>query len=108
MRPVVIKQTNIGITAAVPLDQYLNPFQVTLACIISGAPTYQAEYTYDDVFNVAAGNQTWWVMSDVPAGTVGNAEATLDNPVKAVRLNVTAVGAPTDSVTMTVNQSGAR
>ena len=106
MRPVVITTPGgAANTAAVPLDQYLTPFQVTVACVVNGTVAYSLQYTYDDVFNVAAGSVTWWTDSAIPVGTVANAETTYDNPIKAVRLSQ-ASGAGT--VTMTVNQAGVR
>ena len=76
-----------------------------MACVVNGTVAYSLQYTYDDVFNIAPANVTWWTDSAIPVGTAVNAETTYDNPIKAVQLNQ-ASGAGT--VTMTVNQAGAR
>ena len=106
MRPIVITQTGIGTTAPVPLDRYISPFEVTLRCVVSGNPVYGVQYTYDDVFSVAPGSIDWLNSTAIPAGSTTSLQDNYDNPVSAVRINLTGVGAPTDSVKMTVNQAG--
>jgi hypothetical protein len=106
MRPVVITQTNTGATVPVPLDLYIAPFMVTVRCKISGAPVYSLQYTYDNVFETASGSIDWLTASDVPVGTAVSVESVFDNPVSAIRMVIASVGAPTDSVKMTVNQAG--
>lgn len=108
MRPITILQTNVGDSVAVPLDLYLNPFNATIQCVITGGPTYTVQYTNDNVYAVgyvaAAGN--WFNLAGITAA-VANAVDSLISPVTAIRLRVTAVGAPTDSVQMRVTQAGA-
>ena len=107
MRPITRTQTNVGDDIPVPLDLYLTPFNVTIQCVISGGPTYTVQYTNDDVYaanyNPATGN--WFDLAGI-TGAVVNAVDSLISPVTAIRLRVTAVGAPTDSVQMRVTQAG--
>lgn len=108
MRPIVITQIGLGQTVPIPLDRYLTPFQVTARCVISGTPTYGLLYTTDDVFSVAAGAIDWQSSADLPAGSQASGNASFDDkvPITALALNISAVGAPTDSVKLTVNQAG--
>ena len=108
MRPIVITQKGVGQTVPIPLDRYLTPFQVTARCIVSGTPTYGLLYTYDDPFSVAPGSIDWQSSSDLPAGTTGNGNASFNSgvPITALALNISGVVAPTDSVKVTINQSG--
>ncbi len=105
MRPVVITQATNDVSAAVPLDLYLTPFQVTIGCTVTGVVSYKLQYTYDNPFTVAAGDIVWRDATDIPAGTTANAESTFDNPVAALRLNK---ASGSGSVTATISQAGAR
>lgn len=108
MRPITRVQTNVGNDVPIPLDIYLTPFNITIQCVISGGPTYTVQYTDDDVFavgyNPATGN--WTNHANLTAQT-GNSIGTIISTVTAIRLQVTAVTAPTDSVQMRVTQAGA-
>jgi hypothetical protein len=101
MRPVIYRVTNVGDGVAIPLDIFRGPFSATLACVISGTPTYSVEFTLDD----PAAPVTWFPMDNLTAKTA-NATDTLIAPVRAVRLRVTAVGNAADYVEMTVVQAG--
>ena len=107
MRPITRLQTNVGDDVPIPLDIYLTPFNVTVQCVISGGPTYTVQYTNDDVFaagyDPATGN--WFDLAGI-TGAIVDAVDSLISPVTAVRLRVTAVAAPTDSVQMIVTQAG--
>jgi hypothetical protein len=93
-----------GSSPWIPLDNYGPPMQVAATgYVMSGSPTYQLDYTNDDVFGT-------WLPSNVPfpraqawpslTGKTGTANAVIDQPVRAVRLTLTAVG----SVQLTVLQ----
>ena len=80
----------------VPWDTQTVDFQVSVfGAVVSGNPTYQLDYTYDDVFGT-------WLPAGVPfpraltsgtlVGLTGNAEGALTNPIRASRLTLTAVG----------------
>jgi hypothetical protein len=101
MRPITYRVTNTGDGVPIPLDIFRDPFAVTLACVVSGGPTYSVEFTCDDPANVV----TWFPLANLTA-KVANASDTLISPVTAVRLRVTAVGAPADYVEMRVLQAG--
>lgn len=107
MRPITRTQTGVGDSIAIPLDLYLTPFNVTIQCVISGGPTYTVQYTNDDVYATAyvAASGNWFDLANL-TGQLVNAIDTLISPVTAIRLRVTAVGAPTDSVVMRITQAG--
>jgi hypothetical protein len=107
MRPVQVSTAGSGTeTAPVPLDQYLNPFSVSMACIVTGVATYTVEWTNDGIWDPAFDPATanWFPGPANLVGAVDNEAGSLQAPVAAVRCRQTA-GA--GSVTMRVTQSGA-
>lgn len=107
MRPITTTVTDVGVSAPIPLDLYLKPFQVTIQCVKSGTPTYSVQYTNDDVFSASYNPATgeWNDLSAI-SGISVDAVDTLISPVTAIRLNITAVVDPTDSVVMRTTQAG--
>lgn len=109
MRPITVTVTDVANSSPIPLDIYLKPFQVTIQCVISGTPTYTVQYTNDDVFaegyDPDDAGSTWFDLSGID-DAVANAVDSLISPVTAIRLVVSAVGDPADSVTMRVTQAG--
>lgn len=107
MRLVSLTVTGVGVSAPIPLDNYISPFNVGFGVLIAGAPTYSVQHTFDDVF--AAGfnpaTATWFTHPTIVNQTA-NADGNYAFPVVAVRLNVTAVGAGTDSATLKLIQAG--
>lgn len=80
----------------VPWDTYAVDFQVSVSGnAISGTPTWQVDYTYDDVFGT-------WLPSGVPFpraktlntlnGVTGDLDGQFTLPIRASRLTVTNVG----------------
>lgn len=101
MRPITYRVTNVGDGVPIPLDIFRDPFAVTMACRISGTPTYSVEFTCDD----PAAPVTWFALANMTA-KVADASDTLISPVTAIRLRVTAVGNAADYVEMRVLQAG--
>jgi hypothetical protein len=77
-------------------DQQFSDFQVSIAgFVLSGAPTWQVDYTYDDPFGT-------WQPAGIPFprafvhpilnGEAGTADGNFDKTVRASRLTLTAVG----------------
>jgi hypothetical protein len=90
----------------VPWDMFIKNFQVAIqANVLSGSPTYQVDVTQDDVFGT-------WLPSGVPfprafpwpglVGATASVLSSIDKPVRASRLTLTAVG----SVQLTQQQAG--
>lgn len=107
MRPqsVTADQTvNGGASTPIIMDIMSGLFNSTVACRpLTGTPTYKVQYTYDDPFAVAG--ITNWVDSAVIVGIVNiPKDQAIANPIRAVRVVITAGGAST--VLMTVLQSG--
>ena len=93
-----------GVTAPVPLDQYISPFNVSLAIAPVGAATYSVQYTFDDPFTATFDPNTalWFNHPDLTAET-GINDGNFAFPVRATRLDV--AGANAD-VTFYVTQAG--
>lgn len=101
MRPIYISQTAAGSTAAVPMDQYISPFNVGFGVKTTGTVNYTVQHTFDDVFNSAV-TPTWFNHPVIAAQTT-NQDGNYAFPVKAIRLTVNS-GAGTAA--MTILQAG--
>ncbi len=85
----------------VPWDANVRvPFAVSAAGVInSGAPTWQVDVTFDDVYNTAPNAITAWPWASL-TGKNGNAFDVITNPaVRASRLTLTAIGVVTGTFT---------
>lgn len=106
MRPVTVSVTGVGSSAPIPMDVYLNPFNVSMQCTVNGVVTYNVEWTNDDIwapgYNPATGN--WFAAAANLTGATTAQTGTLISPVTAIRIRNSA-GAGTS--TMRVVQSGA-
>jgi hypothetical protein len=93
-----------GVTAPVPLDQYISPFNVSLAIVPSSTATYTVQYTFDDPFDAGfdAATAIWFNHPDLTAES-GNNDGNFAFPVRATRLNVSACD---DNVNFYVTQAG--
>lgn len=100
--PALLTQNQTGATAPFFVDWMQTPFSLSFGAIATGAPTYNIEYTLDniDVVNggvgqgsvsptpnaTTAANATWFQSS--VSGTTGSASGNLASPVRAVRVNI--------------------
>jgi hypothetical protein len=100
MRPVVVTQTGAGTSAAIPLDVYIAPFQVSIFCHEIAAASYKLQYTYDNIFDSSI-TPIWIDSTDIPALSSGDKQSNFTVPVSACRL-VVASG----TVSITVQQAG--
>ena len=83
---VEIGTNTVGGSQPIPLDQYISPFNVSLAIIITGTVNVTVQYTFDDVLTEGqSGPFTWTNHTDLTAQTA-DADGTLISPVSAVRL----------------------
>ena len=75
-----------GATVPCSLDQYLEPFNVTLT--ITGTGTFDAtvQYAFFDIFTTARQDLIWVPHSDLTNVTVNTGIGTLISPVTAVRM----------------------
>jgi hypothetical protein len=104
MRPVTLSQTGVGNSVPVPVDIYLDPFNITIAVEVTGTVTYSVVWTTDDVWNTPPGSLNYYAgPANLQAATT-NQVGTLDSPVTAIQLQVTA---GTGTATMRVLQAGA-
>lgn len=104
MRSVTKSVTGVGVSAPIPLDNYISPFNVGFGVKVSGTVTFTVQHTFDDVF--AAGytpaSGTWFDHPTVSADSA-NTDGNYAFPVSAIRLNVTA---GSGTATLTATQAG--
>jgi hypothetical protein len=107
MRPVSTTVTGEGVSAPIPLDNYISPFNVGFGVVISGLPTYSVQHTFDDVFSSSfnPATATWFTHPTIVNQTT-NADGNYAFPVVAVRLSVSAVGEGGGSATFKLIQAG--
>lgn len=111
MRPVryTLSDASGGVVvgAVVPLDIYLNPFNVSLQVVVDGTATFTVEYTEDDIwadgYDPDAASSKWIPLANMD-DEAADANDTLVSAVSGVRMRqLTGDG----SVALTVMQSGA-
>jgi len=102
MRPIRVSVGSATTSAAIPLDQYISPFNVGLAVTLSAGAglTYKVQYTFDDVFapTFSPATATWFDHATI-TGKTASFDGNFAFPVTACRLNVT----PYTSGTATLN-----
>ena len=93
-----------GVTAPIPMDQYISPFNVGFGIAPSGTATYTVQHTFEDPFasDFDAATAVWFNHPDI-ASESGNNDGNYAFPVRAIRLNVAANDA---TVTFWVAQAG--
>lgn len=104
MRPVIVTVSSQAASASIPIDWRENSFKVGLGIVISGTLTYSVEFTFDDIQDSAI-TPTWFSVSGL-SGISTNDSGSIDFPVKAMRLNVTAF--TSGNATLTILQAGSR
>lgn len=108
MRPTTVTVTASGTSAVVVLDYLPTPFNVGLAVVVSGSPTYTVQHSYDDPFAYGSNystSATWFPYSGATlSGATANGEGSYTTPRRACRL-VTS-GAANTAATLTVVQGG--
>ncbi len=82
---VEIGTDDVGASQTVPLDQYLTPFNVSLALVITGTVDVTVEFTFDDIFGDFPGPHSWTPHPDL-TNITADADATFISPVSACRL----------------------
>lgn len=93
MRPVSINITTTGLSSPVVLDQFLNPFDVTLALNFtsgSGNGTVTVQYSTDDPFATYATDYNTnanWINLTALTNKAADIDAALSSVVRAVRAN---------------------
>lgn len=105
MRPVTVTQTGTGSSSLIPMDFYLNPFNIGLGIVVTGTVNYTVQHTFDDVFasnyDPSTGN---WFNHPVLASLDVNADGNYAFPCSAIRVTV---NSGDGSAAITVIQAGA-
>ena len=96
--PALITQNQTGTSAVWFPDWMQSPFLLSFGCIATGAPTYNIEYTLDNIdvtpigpFSGGAGattvaNATWF--QSMVSGTTVSASGNISSPVRGLRINL--------------------
>ncbi len=106
MRPVTQVIAGVADSLPVPIDQYLDPTNVSLTVLNAGNDaTYTVEWTQDDIWNTPQNTWTWFQGPANLIAATGNQAGALEAPVAAVRCRVTVAGAA--PVSFIVRQAGA-
>ena len=101
MRPITRTLAAVATDAWIPVDMYVpNPALTIDLSFVTGPATFQVDYTMDDPFTVASPA----VAGQLVASASAASNTVVNRPVRALRLNVTALTA--GSVTMKVIQQG--
>lgn len=95
---VTVGTNGIGGTRWVALNLHAQPFNVSVAAVVSGTVNYTCQYTYDDLQTVS----TVWDDATMAADTA-NEETTFAFPITGLRIKV---NSGTGTVTGTVIQAG--
>jgi len=107
MRPIRVVVGSQTSSATIPLDTYSDPFNVSLAVVLSAGAslTYTVQYTFDDVFapGFNPANATWFSHATLVTKTASS-DGNFTFPVIATRLTVTIYTSGT--ATLTVVQAG--
>lgn len=99
MRPKKVTVSSVAASAWLPVDYKQDPMNLSVACVlVSGTATFSAEYTFDDVFDSAV-TPVAFAVSTISAATA-SAVGVINQPVRAIRLNVTAGVSPVVAMTM--------
>ena len=107
MRPKRVTVSSQAASNPIPMDTYIDPFNVSIRVDVAGGSTltYSVQHTFDDVFADGYDPATGvWTDNDTLTGDTASGESNYAFPVTAIRLNVTAH--TTGSATMTLIQTG--
>ena len=96
--PVSVSQTGVGRSTVVAPDWRLNPFAVSVYCIVNGTVTYTVQDTPDDPM---VGAPTNWFNHPTLAALSASANGNYAFPTRGISVNVTA---GTGTVTMVIIQ----
>lgn len=95
--------TGVGASAAIALDLYLDPFEVSIFLDVTGTVDVTAQYTGDADVLTSVGPFLWFNHSDLTNSTADDV-GTIISPVTAVRL---LTNSGTGSCEVTILQAGA-
>jgi len=93
-----------GVTAPVPMDQYISPFNASVAIVPTGTATYTVQHTFENPFSADFNPATavWFNHPDLTSESSNN-DGNYAFPVSAIRLNISSCD---NDVTFTVTQAG--
>lgn len=102
MRATTQTVSTVTSGAWIPLDTWMNPFNVSLAVVVTGTINYTVQFTLDNVLDSTV-TPTAFDLDDLTSKTASDT-GNFMFPVKGVRLKVNSVSG--GSATLTVLQAG--
>ncbi len=104
MIPMIRAQTGSGNSTPAVFSIFENPFNVAIACVVSGTVNYTVQHTFDDIINLGAAGCTWFAHdnADLVAATT-NQNDNYFLPCTASRV---VVNSGSGTVTVTYIQAG--
>lgn len=107
MRAIRLSLSSAASTVPIPMDQYLDPFNVGLSVDLSAGAslTYTVEHTFQNVYDPAFDPATavWYPNTGLSAKTAST-DGNYSFPVSAIRLRVSVYASGT--ATLNVLQAG--
>jgi hypothetical protein len=107
MRPIRLTVGSLNNSAPIPLDTYQDPFNTSLAVVLSAGAslTYTVQYTFDDITAPTFDPTTaTWFPHATLVTKIASSDGNFSFPVTATRLNVSVYTSGT--ATLTVIQAG--
>lgn len=90
MRPVIVSTSGAAtVSPPVVLDYITTPFNVSVACVVTGTVAYTVEHTFDDPYGPTGLASATWFPHDVAnlVAATSNQNGNFISPVRAARIN---------------------
>ena len=101
MRPISVTVTGVGVSAPIPLDTYISPFNIGVGVEVGSGCTVAIQHTFDNIWDSSV--TPVWFNHPTLVGLIANADGNYAFPVTAVRVNQSVGSA---STTVKIIQAG--
>lgn len=101
MRAIRLSTSGVSTSNVAAINTNTSPVNIEIAVCVTGAATYNVEYTLDDVYAAAfvPASATWFNHPTLAAGQTTTKDCQITWPVTGIRINQTA-GANTTAATV--------
>ena len=101
MKSISLATSGVSASSVAPTNANATPISIEVAVRVTGACTYNVEYTLDDVYSptFSAGSATWFNHPTLTAGQTTTKDCQITWPVTGIRINQTA-GAGSSAATI--------
>lgn len=92
MKSMSLSTSGVSTSSVAAINNNVTPVNLTVAVKVTGACTYNVEYTLNDIFDPAFTQvgATWFNHPTLAAGQTTTKDCTITWPVTGVRINQTA------------------